>query len=279
MSRRKSEVFVAYRLGAHAIDGLRGHSKLIHDKELAALRPRPRRNRVVVDAPARPEEPPAGAGPAAGAPPCTRRPNTPPPVPPPTRWPHSSASCRGFETHVSYALRGVAGPDARDELAAEAVALAWKHFAALAARGRHPEEFASTLARRCAQAARAGRRLSGGERARDALSAVARHRVMLVRLADRVPAPGRDGACTGAEVVAAGLLVDPRARVPDQAAFRLDFPVRRAALPASHRAAADLLAGGDGAAEAAARLGVTAARVSQLRRALLDSRLAFHGEG
>ncbi len=185
-----------------------------------------------------------------------------------------------IRTHVSYALRGVAGPDVRDELAAEAVALAWKHFAALAARGRHPEEFASTLARRCAQAARAGRRLTGSERARDTLSAVARarHRVVLVRLADRVPAPGRDGCCPGAEVVAAGLLVDPRARVPDQAAFRLDFPAWRAALPANHRAAADLLAGGDGTAEAAARLGVTPARVSQLRRALLDSWLAFHGE-
>jgi hypothetical protein len=186
-----------------------------------------------------------------------------------------------IRTHVSYALRSVAGPDVRDELAAEAVALAWKHFAALAARGRHPEAFASTLARRCAQAARAGRRLSGSERARDALSAVARarHRVVLVRLAARVPARGRDGCCPGAEVVAAGLLVDPKARVPEQAAFRLDFPLWRAALPASHRAAADLLAGGDGTAEAAARLGVTAARVSQLRRALHDSWLAFHGEG
>src|SRR5204863_354410 len=61
--------------------------------------------------------------------------------------------------HTRYALRNVACHDTRDDLACEAVALAWRHFAALARRGKRPEEFVTTLALRCTQAVRAGRRL------------------------------------------------------------------------------------------------------------------------
>lgn len=179
---------------------------------------------------------------------------------------------------VRYALRHVACLEARDDLVCEALALAWRHFVALARRGKEPEAFVTTLARRCAQAVRSGRRLAGCERARDVLSPVARvrHGVAVVRLHDRVPAPGCDGSCTGADVVAAGLVVDPRARVADQAAFRVDFPAWRARLSAWHRAVADALAGGDGTGEAAARFGVTPARVSQLRDVLRSSWFAFH---
>lgn len=183
-----------------------------------------------------------------------------------------------IQSHVRYALRHVASRDTRDELVCEAVALAWKHFAALSARGKKPEEFTSTLGRRCAQAARAGRRLAGGERARDVLSPVARvrHGVVVVRLGTHVPEPGCAPSGPGAEVVADALVVDPKARVADQAAFRIDFPMWRSRLSARHRAIADALAGGDGTAEAAARFGVTPARVSQLREALRSSWFAFH---
>jgi hypothetical protein len=89
----------------------------------------------------------------------------------------------------------------REELAAETLALAWKHFLHLARRGKRPEEFVTTLAMRCSQAARAGRRLAGCDPAKDVLSPVARgrHGVRVVRLPERVAAPGADGACEGSD--------------------------------------------------------------------------------
>jgi DNA-directed RNA polymerase specialized sigma24 family protein len=180
--------------------------------------------------------------------------------------------------HARYALRHVGCREARDDLVAEAVALAWGHFAALAGRGKRPEEFVSTLALRCTQAVRAGRRLAGSDRARDALSAVARarHGVAVVRLDDRVPAPGTDPTGPGAEVLAAALAIDPRARVAEQAAFRIDFPAWRARLGRRDRAVLDALAAGDGTGAVAARFGISPARVSQLRAAFRWSWAAFH---
>ena len=180
--------------------------------------------------------------------------------------------------HARYALRRVACPDTRDDLACEAVALAWRHFAALALRGKRPEEFVATLALRCTQAVRAGRRLAGSDRARDVLSPVAkvRHGVVVVRLGDRVSAPWLDPAWAGAEVVAEALAIDLKARVPDQAAFRVDFPAWRARLSARDRAVADALAAGERTGEVASRFGLSPARVSQLREAFRANWLAFH---
>ena len=115
-------------------------------------------------------------------------------------------------------------------------------------RGKRPEEFVTTLALRCTQAVRAGRRLAGSDRSRDVLSPVARvrHGVVVVRLDDRVPAPWLDPAWAGAEVVAAALAIDPKARVAEQAAFRIDFPAWRARLSVRDRAVADALAAGEG---------------------------------
>jgi hypothetical protein len=78
--------------------------------------------------------------------------------------------------HARYALPHVPCPDARADLVAEVVGLAWKHFLPLARRGKRPESFVATLAWRCSQAVRAGRRLAGAESPTDALSPLARAR-------------------------------------------------------------------------------------------------------
>jgi DNA-directed RNA polymerase specialized sigma24 family protein len=78
--------------------------------------------------------------------------------------------------HARYALRHVSCPDTRDELTAEVIALAWKRFSALARRGKRPEEFITTLALRCSQAVRGGRRLCECDSSEDVLSPVARVR-------------------------------------------------------------------------------------------------------
>ncbi len=181
--------------------------------------------------------------------------------------------------HAKYALRHVGSADTRAELTAETVALAWKHFAVLSRRGKRPETFITTLALRCSQAVRHGRRVAGADAARDVLSPVAkaRHGFDVVRMGDRVPAPGaRPAGPGGADVVAEALAVDPRARVPEQAALRVDFPAWRSRFGARDRAVLDALAGGDRTGEVAERFGLTRGRVSQLRGAFAADWAAFH---
>ena len=69
-----------------------------------------------------------------------------------------------------------------------------------------------------------------------------------------------------------------RGRVPDRAAFNVDFPRWRAGFRKRDRAVLDALAGGGGTCEVAEAFGICPARVSQLRRQFLDSWIAFHGE-
>ncbi len=86
-----------------------------------------------------------------------------------------------------YHTRRVTCPVTREDLVAEAVALAWKYFAALTRRGHDPGAFVTAMARRAAQAALAGHRVCGAERADDALSRLALLRGLVVvrRLRER----------------------------------------------------------------------------------------------
>jgi hypothetical protein len=128
-----------------------------------------------------------------------------------------------FLAHARFAFCRVGCPHARADRVAETLALAWRHFAALSRRGKRPEEFVTTLALRCSQAVKAGRRLAGCETGQDVLSPVARvrHGLSVARLpdrdreSDRHPLPGE---------LADALTGNTRSAVPEQAAFRLDFP-------------------------------------------------------
>src|SRR5207248_4711267 len=158
--------------------------------------------------------------------------------------------------HARYALRGVGCPDTRADLVAETVALAWRHFARLVERGKRPETFVTTLALRCTQAVRAGRRLAGSDGVTDALSPVARarHGFAVYRLGDRQPESG---------VLAEALAIGTKGRVPDQAAFRLDFPRWRSGFGGRDRAVLDALAAGGRTGAVADRSGLSPARFRQ----------------
>src|SRR5262249_39238281 len=110
-----------------------------------------------------------------------------------------------FHAHARYAFRHVRCPDTRADLTAETLALAWRHFAALALRGRRPETFVTTRALRCSQAVRAGRRLAGSDRSTDALSPVARvrHGFAIRPLGDPTPATDPQSSEDGDELAEA----------------------------------------------------------------------------
>src|SRR5206468_3527032 len=125
-------------------------------------------------------------------------------------------------------------------------------------------EFVTTLALRCTQAVRAGRRLAGPERSRDVLSSIAqvRHGFAVVRLPDHDHQPDRHPL---PDELADALADNTRTAVPEQAAFRLDFPRWRASLRRRDRAVLDALVSGERPTDVADRFGLSKGRVSQLR--------------
>ncbi len=171
---------------------------------------------------------------------------------------------------ANFSFRQVRCPDTRSDLIAEVLALAWSHFLGLTRRRRSPETFVTVLAMRCSQAVRAGRRLVRCDSARDVLSpvAMARHAFAVERLGSFTALGGE---------LAEALCDNTRSRVPDQAAFRLDFPAWRALFRRRDRRVLDALMSGGRTSEVAAKFKLSPARVSQLRRQFEMSWVAFHG--
>jgi hypothetical protein len=170
-----------------------------------------------------------------------------------------------IQAHARFTFRHIRCQDTKADLMAELIALAWSSFLRLTRRGKRPEEFISTLAVRCGQAVRSGRRLARQDSARDVLSPVAcRQHAFSVTTFGTVSA------------LSAWLRTDPRACISDQAAFRIDFLEWRSALAHRKRLILDALASGSGTGEVAEQFGLCPARISQLRRSFRDSWEALH---
>src|SRR5262245_5985897 len=125
------------------------------------------------------------------------------------------------ELHVRVSFRDVRCLDQREDFVAEAIALSWSWFRRLVERGKDPTQFPSALAHFAARAVRSGRRLAGQDKANDVMSSRAQQRHgFTVR-----PLPHGGGPL--GDVFAEALQDNTASPVPDQAAFRCDFPVWR----------------------------------------------------
>jgi hypothetical protein len=157
----------------------------------------------------------------------------------------------------------------REDAVGEAVALAWGWYTRLAARGKDPASFPATFARLAARAVASGRRLAGQDRANDVLSPTCGRRrgFAVVGIPAAAPAAGTE--------LADALADNTRSPVPVQAQFRADFPAWRARLGERDRFVADQLALGHGTGVVARMVGVTPARISQLRGELRRDYLSF----
>src|SRR3954452_5141751 len=125
-----------------------------------------------------------------------------------------------IETHARIFFRHVRCPGKRDDLVAEAVAVAWKWYLRAMSNGKDPADFLVSSSRKAASHARCGRRLCRSDSARDALSPVAqcRHHFVVQTL------PEVESGVEGNEAVDA-LRDNTRTPPGDQAAFRIDFPL------------------------------------------------------
>ncbi len=176
-----------------------------------------------------------------------------------------------IEVHARFAFRHLRCPGRQEDAVAETIALAWRWYVVLARRGKDASAFASTLALRCAQAVRSGRRLCGHESHQDVLAPIARHtHDITVESLRRVR--------TFANPWEEALHDNSVSPVPDQVGWRLDFPRWRGSHSPRNQAILDDLMVGERTREVAQRHALSPARVSQLRQAFHASWLQFHGE-
>jgi hypothetical protein len=174
--------------------------------------------------------------------------------------------------HARFHFRFWPCPHAKADAIAEAVALAWHWYLRLAERGKDPSLAAAGLIVFAVRAVTSGRRLCGRSKVRDVLSVA--HRMWTSNGNRRL---GRRLAAV-IDFLEEILVDNRKSTVPDQAAFRSDFPAwcetrsRR-----DRRIIADLMKG-ERTMDVARKYHLTTSRVSQLRRDLHDDWKRFVGE-
>jgi hypothetical protein len=156
-------------------------------------------------------------------------------------------------------------PEERDERTAEAIASAFEGYASLVRRRRDREVTAWSLAFIAARRVKSGRHVGGSQnRAADVMTKG--HNFMVLRFGTIHDLP-----CELHEA----LIDNARSPVPEQAAFRIDFPVFLSRQSGKKRKVAALLAVGNRATDVARTVGVSPSRVTQVRRQLCQDWQVF----
>jgi DNA-directed RNA polymerase specialized sigma24 family protein len=158
----------------------------------------------------------------------------------------------------------------RDDLLAEVLACCWKAWRGLVERGRDPRAVGITgIAAWAVRHALKGRRIGNHSNGRGGMDIFHRRAQKLERFRV-VSYDSGPGDRTAAEPASwkEWLAADHRVSPADEACFRLDFHAWISSLPAGRRMTTELLVQGYRTREVAQRLGVSAAAVSQARRAL-----------
>jgi len=190
-----------------------------------------------------------------------------------------------IELHGRIYFRAIKCRDRRADAIQEMRSLAWKWFVRLAERGKDAGEFVSALATFAAKAVQSGRRLTGQEKAKDVFSPVAqRQHGFRVESLPNSTSTGQENLYAqphGQQVHDAFeecLRDNTQTPVPEQAAFRIDFPRwRRTRCDRDRRIMDDMMLG-ERTLELSNKFGISPARVSQLRQEFHDDWQRFNGE-
>lgn len=163
------------------------------------------------------------------------------------------------------------GEEAQEDAIAETVANALVAYVRLFEQGKIDLAYPTVLARYAIAQINSGRRVGNHLNTKDVLAEAARKRHGFT-----VESLNRFDKHVGEWIEA--VIEDTRTPVPDQAAFRCDFPEWLTTHSPRNRRIAEALALGRSTSEVARRFKISAGRVSQLRSELHDSWLEFHGE-
>lgn len=173
-------------------------------------------------------------------------------------------------TQARFAYRGLK-PEAREDAIEEVIANALVAFVRLVQLNKVELAYPSALARYAIAQLHDGRRVGNRLNVRDVLSPYAqKQKDFQVERLDRFDQ--NDHAWVAAVVE------DGRTPVPDQVAFRCDFPAWLDTLPGRNRRIAEILALNHTTGKVAEEFHVSAGRISQLRRDLQRSWQEFQGE-
>lgn len=179
-----------------------------------------------------------------------------------------------IERHARIYFRQVKCLDRKGDLVAEAVALSWKWFLALAQRGKDARTFPTALAGFAARAVCSGRRLCGVVPGKDVMSVRAQRRFGFT--VESLPASTRTSMENLHSVVRGQQQLDAveerlrdntQTPIPDQVAFRSDFPAWLETLTERERRIIRDMIHNERTKDLARKYGLTAGRISQLRRA------------
>lgn len=177
-----------------------------------------------------------------------------------------------IRTHAVIVFREIPCPHRKEDLIAETLALAWWWWLRLCRRGKRPQQFVSAIATFAAKAARNGRRVCGTERSKDVLSPLAQrhHGFYVGKLPDFETLLGNP--------LAEALRDNTETPVPEQVAFRVDFPAWLLTHDDRCRRLIEEMASGERTQDLAEHFGLSSARISQLRREFMLSWLVFTEE-
>jgi hypothetical protein len=198
---------------------------------------------------------------------------------------HFLAILPRIENHAEFSFHHLKCPGRRADAIAETIAISWKWFLRLNEQGKDVNAFVSTLARFAVRHVRCGRKLCGQEKAKEALSRLAQYRhnfrveplpLSTRRSHERIHADphGQEEM----DVMEERLKDNTQSPVPEQAAFRIDYPAWLRQLGPRNREVAQDMALEHSTLELARRHRVTPARISQLRRQFHLDWQRFHGQ-
>jgi len=177
------------------------------------------------------------------------------------------------QKHASVVFRGLP-PIEREEAIAEAVAASFVAYRRLCDRGIDPaREFPSMMATFAVRQVRDGRPVGSRRSSKDVLSGRAQRKhgfhVQSLPISTRRPHEDVHSAVSGQRVMDTfeeRLHENRRTPVPEQAAFRIDWPQFMRSLSQRDRRLATFLAMGNSAKQAAEKFRVSQGRVTQLRQ-------------
>lgn len=181
-------------------------------------------------------------------------------------------------------FRHIDCPSTREDRVAESVALAWKWHLSLAKRGRDIQEFPLVFIWLVLKAVGCNRQICAQAKAKDVMSLAAQRkyqfRVVSLSSSQRSAkrrVSKRHGVALD-NAVEDRLADDTHSPIPDQAAFRIDWPAFCESLPERDRRMIEFLALDHSGRETSAKFGVSAARVTQLRQQWRRQWLGRHGQ-
>jgi hypothetical protein len=190
-----------------------------------------------------------------------------------------------IELQARVYFRGLRCPAHQAEAVQETVALCWQYFVRLVQRGKDPLAFPTVLAAYAARHVKCGRRLCGQENGKDVMSSLAqrRHGFAVEQLPASTATPHEERYTVGAgqrrqDAYEERLRDNTVTPVVEQVCFRLDFPRWLRTLTARERRLVRAMAQGERTLDLGRRFGLSAARVSQLRRELHNDWRHFLGD-